>query len=242
MMIEHAITHHFQPTNFTCGHTALCIVLSHYGHTLDPESLIPSITAFRDDSGDVCGTLTTWMCSWALRYGCNVELYCSDSELLDLSWGALDTPTVVERMKLAREERTIKALDRPTIQSYFDSYLEFIELGGKLSIAPYISTQLLDDLLSRGPVIATFAYSVLYGIGRTRSVGLRESVADDLKGATTTHAAVIYGRRESGDYLIADPYIPARFHVAPSDAVIAAIAAASYTCESCIALVVPTAL
>jgi len=179
------------------------------------------------------------MCSWALRYGCEVELHCSDSELLDLSWRALDTATLLQRMRLAREERTLKALDQPTIQRYFDSYIEFIELGGKLSITPYVSTELIDELLARGPVIVTFAYSVLYGIGRTRSVGLRESVADDLKGTTTTHAAVIYGRRESGEYLIADPYIPARFSVAPRDAVIAAIAAASYTCESCIALIVP---
>jgi hypothetical protein len=215
------------------------MILSHFGQHVSPESLMPEITAFRDQNGDVCGTLTPWICSWALENGFAVELYCSDSELLDLSWASLDSKDMIERMRLARETRTLASLNQASVHKYFDSYIEFIERGGLLSISPYISSELIDNLLSRAPILATFAYSALYGIGRTRSVGLRESVPDDLKGTTTTHAAVIFGRTEGGDYRIADPYIPARFHVAPRDAVVAAIAAASYLCESQIALVYP---
>lgn len=237
MVIEHALSHYFQPTNFTCAHASLSMILSHFGRHLTPESLIPEIKAFRDNKGEVCGMLTPWVCSWALRNGFSVEMHCSDSELLDLSWASLDSKAKIERMKLARETRTLAALNQETVRTYFDSYIEFIELGGKLAITPYISSELLDNVLVRGPILATFAYSALYGVGRTKSVGLRASVPDDLSGTTCTHAAVIYGRNDKGDYLIADPYRSTQFHVAPRDAMIAAIAAASYSCESHIALI-----
>jgi hypothetical protein len=237
MKIEHTISHYFQPTNFTCAHASLSMALSHFGHHITPESLIPEIATFKDDKGEICGTLTTWVCSWALRHGFGVEMYCSDSELLDLSWASLDSKATIERMKLARETRTLAALNQETIHKYFDSYIEFLELGGKLTITPFISSELIDELLARGPILATFAYSTLYGVGRTKTVGLRESVPDDLTGSTCTHAAVIYGRNNKGEYLVADPYRSTQFHVAPRDAVIAAIAAASYACESHIALI-----
>jgi hypothetical protein len=213
------------------------MLLSHFGRDVPPESLIPEIKAFRDDKGDVCGMLTPWVCSWELRNGFAAEMYCSDSELLDLSWASLDSQAQLERMKLARETRTLAALNREMVHTYFDSYIEFVELGGKLTITPYISSELLDKLLVRGPILATFAYSALYGVGRTKTIGLRDSVPDDLRGSTCTHAAVLYGRNENGDYLIADPYRSTQFHVAPRDAVIAAIAAASYSCESHIAVI-----
>jgi hypothetical protein len=236
MEIRHSITHYFQPTNFTCGHTALSMALSHFGFEVPPEKLIPEMGSFTDENGQICGSLTTWMCSAALRRNFNVDLYCSDSELLDLSWASLDPKSLVEKMRLAKEARTLNSLTRALIHQYLDSYIEFIELGGKLTIVPYISGEMLDNLISRGPIVATFAYSALYGVGRTRNTGLRQSTPDDMRGTTCTHAAVVYGRNKNGEYLIADPYIPTGFHVAPRDAVIAAIAAASYTCESHVAL------
>lgn len=235
MEIKHKITHYFQPTNFTCGHAALSMALSHLGCEVRPEELITEVGSFKDGNGQVCGSLTTWMCSAMLRRNFDVELYCSDSELLDLSWASLAPKDVVERMMLAKEARTLKSLDRAMIRTYLDSYIEFIELGGTLTILPYISSNVLDDLLTRGPVIATFAYSALYGVGRTRATGVRQSIPDDMQGTTCTHAAVIFGRNEKGEYLIADPYIWAGFHVAPRDAVVAAIAAASFACESHVA-------
>jgi hypothetical protein len=72
-------------------------------------------------------------------------------------------------------------------------------------------------------------------VGRTRATGVRQSIPDDMQGTTCTHAAVIYGRNERGEYLIADPYIPTGYHVASRDAVVAAIAAASFACESHVA-------
>jgi hypothetical protein len=239
MEIKHQITHYFQPTNFTCGHATLSMALSHFGFEVPPENLLSEVNSFKDEHGQVCGGLTTWMCSAALRRNFKVELFCADSELLDLSWAKLDSQEIIERMKLAKEARTLQALNRATIHAYLDSYIEFIELGGKLTILPYISSALLDELLTRGPLMVTFAYSTLYGIGRTRSTGLRQSVTDDMRGTTCTHGAVIYGRNERGEYLVADPYIPSGFHVAPRDAMVAAIAAAAYACESHVALLTP---
>jgi hypothetical protein len=216
----------------------MSMAVSFYGLKTTPQSLMPEITAFRDEGGQVCGTLTTWMCSWALRNGFGVELHCSDSELLDLSWATLEPEIQVERMKLAREVRTMTALTKDVIHKYFDSYIEFIQLGGELKIAPYISSVLIESLLNRGPVICTFAYSTLYGVGRRTNTALRESIPDDLNGTTCTHAAVIYGINQHGEFLIADPYLESRFTTAPREAVVAAIAAASYACESHIALLV----
>jgi hypothetical protein len=69
------------------------------------------------------------MCSAALRRNFKVELFCADSELLDLSWAKLDSQEIIERMKLAKEARTLQALNRATIHAYLDSYIDFIELG-----------------------------------------------------------------------------------------------------------------
>ena len=110
MDIRQSITHYFQPTNFTCGHTALSMALSHFGCEVPPEKLISEMDSFTDENGQICGSLTTWMCSAALRRDFNVDLYCSDSELLDLSWASLDPQSLVEKMRLAKEVRTLTHL------------------------------------------------------------------------------------------------------------------------------------
>lgn len=238
--MRHHYTHYFQPTNFTCGHAALAMVLSHYNIIMPPEKLIHDLNAPRDSHGEICGGLNQYVGSWCLSHGLSVTFYTSDFELLDLTWAELSRENQIERIERIRKSlRVVTALGAEGTLLHLNAFLEFLQLGGELYITPYISSSLIDSLLMRAPILASVSYSTLYGIGRTRSTGLRESVLDDMLGTVCTHAVVVVGINSDGDYLIADPYRSAQPISVLKERFVAALAAAQFCCESAILFIEP---
>jgi hypothetical protein len=231
-MFAHPIDHIYQPTNYTCTHTATAMILPFFGRKITVERLIDEAPAIRDGEGKVCGMLTQYIGTWALKNGFDATLYVADFEVVDLSWAKLPREVLLERMRVVKDRRSVPSLGKDGARLYLESYIEFVENGGELIITPCISTKLLNELLPKSPLVICVAYSVLYGIGRMRSTGLRESSADDLAGELTAHSIVAYGRDSQGHYLIADPWRAPGLHSVEPDTLLAAIAAAQFTCEA----------
>lgn len=228
----HAVTHYHQPTNKSCSHAALATVLSYFGEDIGPAQILAEVPVRQDAAGHEWGTILQDLATWALSQGFGAALYTSDFQILDLEWTTLDTPTLVERLEVARPIRSVPSLGSEWSERYVQSYIDFVRAGGELHIVPYLTSALLDRLLSGGPLLASVCYSVLHGSGRHRYTGLRQSVPDDVRGAVHNHTLAVYGRDESGAYLYADPWGEPDFGAAEPEQLLYAIAAAQRECES----------
>jgi hypothetical protein len=231
-MIEHKITHYYQPTNHSCSQSALAILLSHFGKTLTPEQIMSQIPVNKNDKGEDWGTINQQLATWCLSQGFEVEVHTADFEIIDLSWAELPKEKLLERMEAAKDQREVPALGKEWSRIYTQSYIDFLEAGGQLNIRPYMTTDLLNNLLPNSPLLLGVCYNVLYNCGRSRDGGLRKSEPDDLNGKMTNHSIVIYGTNDNGDYLIADPYKEPGLHAIEPERMLAAMAGAQMECDN----------
>ncbi|QQR51656.1 hypothetical protein IPF89_02425 [Candidatus Saccharibacteria bacterium] len=231
-MIEHKVTHYYQPTNHSCSQSALAILLSFFGKSLTPEEIVAKIPVNKNDKGEDWGTINQQLATWCLSQGFEVEMHTADFEIIDLSWAKLTKEKLLERMELAKNLRDVPALGKEWSKIYTQSYIDFLEAGGQLHIRPYMTTELLDSLLPDSPLLLCVCYNVLYGSGRSKDVGLRKSETDDLNGKLTNHSIVIYGKDKDGNYLIADPYKEPGLHTIEPERMLAAMTAAQMECDN----------
>ncbi len=84
--VSHAVTHHYQPTNRSCGYAALAILLSHYGIQKDPLQLAGAIAPADHES---FGSLTTEVATWCRGINIKVNFYSFDFQITDFAWSAL---------------------------------------------------------------------------------------------------------------------------------------------------------
>ncbi|MDB5178573.1 MAG: hypothetical protein JWN01_516 [Patescibacteria group bacterium] len=127
------------------------------------------------------------------------------------------------------------AISRPGkafLRHYMQAYIDLLEAGGDLGIHTHMTTGLLDELLDRGPFLATVNYAVLHGPGRYRETGPRQIVPDDVNGVLYNHLVVVYGRDSRGSYLLADPFKAPGRHVVDSEHLLCAMTAAQTECEN----------
>ena len=195
-----------QPTNNTCGYTALAILLSHYNMTHTPEDLVAKVPQPTDEKGEPSGSITAQLVNWCQQNGLETHMYTSDVFITDLSWMNLSEQEIVERLRAVRSVRNMPVLGEHWSKVYVDAYVDMISNGAKLSVIPFIRTSLLYELLEKGPVYANIGSTANTGKGRTRTTGLRESEVDDINGTINTHSLVIYGNDEDGSFLVADPW------------------------------------
>lgn len=205
-MIKHQVKHYYQPTNRSCSQAALAILLSFYGSNITPEVLLEEVpVAYRDD-GSEWGTINQHLATWCTEQGFTVDLYTADFQVIDLSWARLSRDDLLARMKKAQNLRNVPGLGKESSEEYMESYASFVKAGGNLHIDPYIGAELLDNLLQEGPLLLCVCPAVLYNTGRSKHVGLRKSVSDDLRGKISNHSIVLYGIDDNGDYLFSDPW------------------------------------
>ena len=231
-MIEHKVTHYYQPTNHSCSQSAMAILLSFFGKNLTPEEIVAKIPVNKNDKGEDWGTINQQLATWCLSQGFDVDMYTADFEIIDLSWAKLPKEKLLERMELAKDHRNVPALGKEWSKIYTQSYIDFLEAGGQLHIRPYVTTELLDSLLSYSPLLLCVCYNVLYCKGRSKDMGLRKSETDDLNGKLTNHSIVIYGKDSDGNYLIADPYKEPGLHTIEPERMLAAMTAAQMECDN----------
>lgn len=201
---------------------------------MTPEEVIAGMPVNKDKDGNELGTLNQELASWCITQGYKVTMHSADFQILDLSWSSLAKDKLFERMKLAKGHRHIMALGDTLSERYLQSYIDFVEAGGELHIEQYMSTSLLDRLLSSGPLIVAVSYFVLWNCGRTVDAGLREIKLDDIDGHLGTHSVVIYGKDDDGKYLVADPWKEPGLHVVESELLLAAMTSSETECDNLI--------
>ncbi|MGB2787407.1 MAG: hypothetical protein WBB94_03425 [Candidatus Saccharimonadaceae bacterium] len=231
-MIEHRITHHYQPTNTTCSQSAMAMLLSFFGRDVSPEEIVAAVPVIKNDEGEDWGTINQNLASWSITQGFEVDMYTADFQVIDLSWVDLPKAQLLERMELAKLRRDIPALGKDWSKIYMQSYIDFVNAGGRLFIRPYMTTGLIDSLLPDSPLLTCVCYNVLYGVGRSQSVELRKSESDDLSGKLANHSILIYGKDDSDNYLVADPWEEPGAHVVEPERLLAAMTAAQMECDN----------
>ena len=229
----HYVKHTYQPTNTSCGPTAATILLSHYGKKISAEDAIKNIPVIRDEAGNDMGTAGQHIASWLVSLGYNVHLYSADFQTLDYSWRGLDKNTLVERLAEIKDTRTIPALGKEWSQIYVEGYKDYLNAGGNLHIEQYISSKLLDELLEDGPIMTTVNFNLLFGYGRTKTVGHLKTESDPMKGSLMNHFNVLIGE-ENDRYIISDPWQKPGKHLVAKELFVASIQAAQIECDNLI--------
>lgn len=225
--LRHRITHQYQPTSTTCSQAALSILLGHYGFeiaALDLERQVPQV---KDEAGNDSGTITQLLAAWAIAQNFDVSLYTFDCQIIDQSWADLDSKSVVARLEAGLDGWSVPGLGKEWSRAYRQAYISFLQAGGKLTIQPSVTSELLYQLLSQGPIFTTVSINTLYAKGRTK-----DDKPDDVNGRTWNHCIVIYGNDEQGNFLIADPIVEPGLHVVKPERMIAAITAAQIECDN----------
>jgi hypothetical protein len=104
----HQVKHYYQPTNDSCGYTALAILLSHYGSTATPEQLLTAVPEAKPDGEDAHGSITAQLATWCINQGYNVDLTTFDFLIIDLEWSKLKTANeVIKRLEAAEDVREV---------------------------------------------------------------------------------------------------------------------------------------
>lgn len=234
LTITHKITHYYQPTNNSCSQAALAMLLSFFDKKLSPAEIMNEIPVYKDDKGNDWGSINQQLATWCISQGFTVEMYTTDFQIIDLSWSNLNKENLLKRMIAAKNIRNISSLGKKWSEIYMQSYIDFIEAGGKLHIIPYMTTKLLDTLLSESPLFTCVNTHVLYNFGRFTDHKLRELKSDDLHGKLANHTIVIYGKDSSGSYLVADPWKKPGMYPIEPEHLLCAMTASQMECDNLI--------
>ena len=234
--VEHKISHHYQPTVTSCGYAALATLLSHYGRVIGIEDLLKQVPQSTDEKGNSIGSLTAQLAEWTISQGFEVDFTTFDFIITDLSWIGLDSEQLVERLEKVKHVRNVHNVGgKYWSEMYVQAYINLINSGGKLSVVPHVTTELLYEKLQHAPIYVNICPAVVYGKGRQRYIDTDElnkdsSVDDDLNGEVGTHSVIIYGNNDKGNFLISDPW--EGLAVVDPEAIICGITAAVIECDS----------
>lgn len=204
--IKHDVKHHYQPTNTSCGYTALSILLSFYDKDVSVEELLTAVKQPLNDKGEPGGSITAELVTWCLSQGFDSTLYSFDGLMLDISWQKLSQAKLLDKIEAVQESRDVLGLGVEYGSRYLKAYADMMKAGGELTIQSHVTTRLINNLLQTAPVYANVCSNVMNDLGRTRTAELHKYVEDDIEGRLFTHSVVIYGRDTNGNYLIADPW------------------------------------
>ncbi len=204
--MAHKVTNHLQPTNNSCGQTALAILLSHYGDERKPEQIIDQVPVELRDDGEPWGTIGQELALWCISQGYEVEMMSCDFQLLDLEWQNKTTEEVCERIDAVKSSRDVPPLGKEWSIRYLEGYKRFIQSGGRLSIRPFIAKETIVDWLKASPIFVSVSMNVMYNYGRSNDTSLRELLKDDENGILTNHFIVVYGIDDNETLQISDPW------------------------------------
>lgn len=219
MKMHHPITIAEQPTQVSCGQTALAMLLSYFDDRIAPEELMKDIPMLKTDDGKDWGTVIPDLAHWCMRRGYQATLHTFDSQLVHQTWAQLETDAIIHELKTLRDTFVFPTIGTHISRTFIDAYVRYLSDGGILIIAPCITLSLIHTLLTNGPFIATVSYANLY----------------TAKGGTTaTHFVVVYGSDANGNILIADPWKDNGFQTVDPERLIGAVMAAQMTCENAV--------
>lgn len=230
-----------QPTSTTCSPTALSILLDHYKDNIGPLEIEEVVPQCLDENGKKMGTINQQMATWCIRRGYDVSMHTFDCQIIDQSWSKMSKDKLLERLKLRKSGWVVPGIGKNWTEEYTQSYIDFLEAGGALTITNAATTKLLHNLLDKGPILACVSFSTMYGAIRSRIDDESMSPDDDINGRALNHSIVIYGINEDGSYTIADPSQSRKpgLQTIESEVMLAAISTAQIECDNLIFQIKP---
>jgi len=184
-----------QPDDATCGPTCLHAVYRYLGDEVSLEEVIADIPML--ESG---GTLAVNLANHALRRGYGALIYTYNLHVFDPSWFEnTEGPSLAERL---RAQAAAKA--DPRLDSATGAYLDFLRLGGQLTMED-LTAGLIRRWLERDrPVLTGISSTFLYR--SPREIGTEVLTDDDIRGSPTGHFVVLSGwNSEKREVRVADP-------------------------------------
>jgi hypothetical protein len=183
-----------QPDDATCGPTCLQAVYRYFGDEVTLDDVIAEIPQLQAG-----GTLAVQLANHALRRGYRALIYTYNLSVFDPSWFEPSAPELDERL---REQASVKH-DRRLIEAT-QSYLEFLRLGGELTMEDLTPALLRRWLAEERPILTGLSATFLYR--SPREIGTDRLVEDDLRGFATGHFVVLCGwDAEERRVRVADP-------------------------------------
>lgn len=183
-----------QPDDATCGPTCLQAVYRYFGDHVALDELIEQVPQLEGG-----GTLAVNLANHALRRGYRALIFTYNLTVFDPSWFEGREPDLAERLSEQMRLKNDRKLADAT-----RAYLEFLELGGELTMED-LTPALLRRWLSQDlPILTGLSASFLYR--SPRETGTDRLVEDDLRGFPTGHFVVLCGwDAEERTVRVADP-------------------------------------
>lgn len=184
-----------QPDDSTCGPTCLHAVYRYFKDPVALDDVIAEVP--RLASG---GTLAVNLANHALRRGYRALIVTYNLTVFDPSWFSGDRPDLAERLRAQAAAKEDARLSEAT-----EAYLEFLRLGGELTMED-LSPGLLRRWLEQGvPILTGLSATFLYRCAR--EIGDEVLSLDDVRGVPTGHFVVLCGwDAEERKVRVADPY------------------------------------
>ena len=184
-----------QPDDSTCGPTCLHAVYRYFKDRVALDDVIAEVP--RLSSG---GTLAVNLANHALRRGYRALIVTYNLDVFDPSWFAGDRPDLAERLRAQAAEKS-----DPKLVAATEAYLEYLRLGGELTMEDLSPGLLRRWLEQRQPILTGLSASFLYR--SAREVGDETLTEDDVRGVPTGHFVVLCGwDAEERKVRVADPY------------------------------------
>src|SRR4029453_18128950 len=184
-----------QPDDSTCGPPCLHAV---YRYFKDPVALDDVIAEVPRLAGG--GTLAVNLANHALRRGYRASIVTYNLTVFDPSWFSGEDIDLAERLGAQAA-----AKNDPKLGAATAAYLEFLRLGGELTMEDLSPGLLRRWLEQRRPILTGLSATFLYRCAREG--GLEALREDDLLGDPTGHFVVLCGwDADERMVRVADPY------------------------------------
>lgn len=202
-----------QPSDTSCGPTCLAAVYRYWGQPIPIPQLITEIGQLEGG-----GTLAVDLGCDALRRGFDVSIVTFNLQLFDPTWfnangDAISSELLADKLRSQREaKRNYLDIDQLRLAAATETYLEFLELGGRVRMLPMETDFITASLADGVPILCGLSATYLYRESRERAIeveGLAGTVPDDVEGYPTGHFVVLHGFCEDRQIVrVADPMHP----------------------------------
>lgn len=182
-----------QPNDSTCGPTSLHAVYKYFNEEASLEEVINSIEYL--DSG---GTLAVMLGIDALKKGFQAEIITFNLKIFDPSWFQDDNIDLIIKLK-----EQLKHKKSPKFKQASLAYIQFLEIGGKISYKTLNKDLLYSYLIQDIPILTGLSATYLYN--EKREFG-EPVLYDDIKGQPSGHFVVLSGiNYDNKSVQVADP-------------------------------------
>jgi hypothetical protein len=190
-----------QPDNITCGPTCLHAVYNYYADRLPLTQVINEVPVF--DEG---GTLAVMLGCHALRRGYDARIFTFNLRVFDPTWFQADGH-VCEDVNLEEKLRAqMEVKPKERLQRACESYIEFLQLGGRIRMEDLTGNLIRRYLKQSVPVLTGLSSTYLYRDSREIQSTCQP---DDIAGLPSGHFVVLCGYDSvERSVLVADPFHP----------------------------------